>query len=296
LAVNDYLWDRSGRDEEVERLERLLGPLALRPRVRPRKVRTLVAVAMAAAMLGAISLPFFLPAEKGPSYLVDGRPLRAGAVVDTSRESRTIELAGIGSLVAERHARVRVLSISERLHKLRLDLGTVHAKINWDARPRLFQVETPATTCVDLGCKYTLTVDRDGSTFVHVLTGRVAFHEGGREVYVPAGAFCRAWPGRGSGTPMWDDASPELVEAVRVLERSSGPSRETAARAVVRGCSRAKDTLTIWHLLQDEERGVVQVGLDALGAPPEGVTVEAILRRDPAALEAWRDYLEWNWH
>ena len=46
------------------------------------------------------------------------------------------------------------------------------------------QTRTPATNCVDLGCKYTLTVDGAGDSLVEVTMGRVAFEDRGREVYV----------------------------------------------------------------------------------------------------------------
>jgi hypothetical protein len=46
-------------------------------------------------------------------------------------------------------------------HRLALDHGAIEARI-W-APPRLFFVETPSARAVDLGCVYTLEVDRAGA-------------------------------------------------------------------------------------------------------------------------------------
>lgn len=269
---DDYLWDKTGRDPDIERLERILRPLAHQT---PRR-RWLAPLSMAAAVALFVLL---LAYEPDP-----------GSRIVTSDQARTLSIADIGTVVADPYTELRIL----QTYRLRLERGTIHASIGLNARPRLFQVETPATTCVDLGCKYTLSVDASGRSIVRVLTGRVAFVDGSREVYVPAGAWCRAAPGRGSGTPLWDDAPPALVDAVAAFDAAA--DRRSAARRVVEQAVRAKDTLTLWHFLQDPE--VAEIGLDALirlAGPAPGIPRDVTLRRDSYALAAWKEHLEDFW-
>jgi len=280
--MGEYLWDKTGRDEEVERLEKLLEPFALKARSAPigRRRRVLIPLfvgTMAAAVL--VTVLWLAAPQEAPS----GEP-------------RTIDFGAVGRVTLEPYARVRIVKRSDELIKLRLELGTLHASIAADVRPRLFQVETPAATCVDLGCRYMLTVDEGGRSVVRVQTGRVAFVDEAREVYIPAGASCRATRERGSGTPVWDDASAELVESVRRFEDAGGAGRVAAARQVAARAERAKDALTLWHFLQDSNDEVVAIGVDALVklvGLPEGATREASLRRDPQTLQAWKDHLAW---
>jgi len=272
---DDYLWNRSGRDEDVERLEQLLEPLALQsdvPRPRAGNPGRLAIVAAAAALLVAILASVLRPVE--PSALPE-----------------RIDFPDVGHVRTEPGARGRVIRQSPEQVRLRLDRGTIHASIGAHVKPRLFQVETPVTTCVDLGCIYTLTVDAEGRSVVSVTLGRVAFVDGAREVYIPTGASCRA-SRRGSGTPAYDGAAPEFIAAVHAFD--DAPSVERARR--VASLARKEDRLTLWHFLQDA--AVVEVGCDALvrlwELPPD-VTREATLRRDPDALAAWKRHLGYTW-
>ena len=127
---------------------------------------------------------------------------------------------------------------------------------------------------------------------MHVTTGRVAFVDGAREVYVPSGANCRAGR-RGAGTPVWDDAPPPLVEAGRRFDDRVGTARE-----LIEQCMQPRDSLMLWHLLADHDSAVVALALDELlkrGPAPDGVTREAVLKREAAALEAWKDRLMGEW-
>lgn len=261
---DDYLWDRTGRDEEVERLEELMRPLALQaPAV--RRPRRFAFMGVAAALLVAVLVFALQP------------PLR------------TIEFPDVGRVDVEPNSRVRVLRKSADRILLRLDEGTIHASIGGHVKPRLFQVETPVTTCIDLGCHYTLTVDERGASFVRVLTGRVAFVDGDREVYVPAGASCRATR-EAMGTPVFDDAAPEFHRAVAEFDRA----RSAKAAAEVARLARREDALSLWHVAV--EPAAAEVAVDALirlVGLPEGATREATLRREAEAVEAWRSHLGW---
>lgn len=290
---DDYLWDRTGKDPEVEKLEGLLRPAAFSPArsplpaVRPPRAGGAppwsYVLALAAGIVMAVGLA--ATREKRATVVVPPPPIA---------EARTLDLGKYGELHAEAGAVLHEIRRDDDEIRFRLERGTIHASITLEARPRLFQVETPATTCVDLGCKYTLAVDADGATTVHVETGRVAFQNGAREVFVPAGATCRARRGAGSGTPHADDAPPALVAAVRAYDEAAPAGRAAAAHAVLRAAALPGGALTLWHLLQDDDRGVRMATLDMLTAAsgsPVDAPRDRTLARDPEALESWKQHL-----
>ena len=271
---DEYLWDKTGSDREVEALEELLAPLRHGARARgPRRLwrRALVALAAAAAIVFAVR--WWVPAESA---------------------ARAIDLKQYGSVEVHPGAVVEVVRQTDDDIRLRVERGTIEARITLAARPRLFQVETPATTCVDLGCRYTLTVEPDGSTFVHVDFGQVAFADGGRETWIPRDASCHAWPARGSGTPRWDDAPAALAAAIEALDRSETGGRRAAAQRVIGLCSTQRDALPLWHLAHDGDREVAEAAWDTLArlvGVPEGVADP----RGASAAEAWTQHLEERW-
>jgi hypothetical protein len=288
MGVSDYLWDKSGADAEAARLEALLKPAAWTPgpppAIRPAHARPFPLGTAAAAAAA------FLVATLGLARVIVPAGGSASRPWKFSSAAREIDFGRFGSVTVHPDSSVAVVRQSDEEIRLRLHRGTIEARITLEARPRLFQVETPSTTCVDLGCHYTLTVARDGSSVVHVGSGRVAFTDGDREVFVPAGATCRAAPGRGSGTPHWDDAPAKLQLAVQAFDLAT--DRRAAALQVARSCERPEDGLTLWHLLTDRDPEVAALAyrvLENLVGKPEGVTREATLARDPDALEAWKN-------
>src|SRR5205085_896753 len=140
--------------------------------------------------------------------------------------------------------------------KVRLQKGMLHAFI-W-APAREFVVDTPSSRTVDLGCEYTLNVDRSGDGVVRVTLGWVAFQFADRESFIPAGAQCATHKRSGPGIPYFEDASAEFRGAVDAFESSSGGDRGALARILQ--AARPRDGLTLWHLLTrvgDNERGPV---------------------------------------
>jgi len=284
---DDYLWDRTGRDPEVEGLERLLAPAALgAPRRRSRGARfgwIVGLAAMALFTLGALQVLF----RHAP---VDDRWVAVGD------GTRRLDLGRYGHVVAEPDARVRVLQSDEKLQSLRLDRGTIHASITKAARPRLFQVETPGATCVDLGCRYTLSVDASGISRVQVRTGRVLFDDGKRQVFIPEGASGKAAPGRAPFTPIYDDSEPALREAVEKFDAAPVGRREKQAKDVSTLVRRREDGLVAWHLLQDPEEGVVKAARAALMELTKRAECGVQMPGDSKSLREWRDRLfpEWS--
>ena len=304
----DYLWERMGSDPEVERLEAALRPLAFDAEGRtlrlPARRRRLPWIPLAAAaVLAAVAGAVRLAGGPGAHFAVEAgdRSFRVveGAWVEETGTERVIRLGAAGEVRAGAGARVKVVRIGADGHRLRLEFGTLRARIAADVRPRFFQVETPAATCVDLGCAYTLSVDGKGRSLVRVDFGRVAFEDGSREVLVPAEAECAAEPGRGPGSPLFRDAPAEFAAAAAAFDAARGPGRAAAARSLAAMAGRVRDTLTLWHLLQEPDREVRAAALEGLvrlegplvDAPPE-----ATLAGDPGAVSAWRSRLERHWY
>ena len=285
---DDYLWDKTGSDREVEELEKLLAPLrhgsleAAPHGRRPRRVWIRAVVALAAAACIALAVRLWIA------------PGKSGATPPNANVARAIDLKQYGTVNVHAGAVVVVVRQSDDDIRLRLERGTIEARITLAARPGLFQVETPATTCVDLGCRYTLTVEPDGSTLVHVELGQVAFVEKDRETWIPRDASCYAWPTRGSGTPCWDDAPKALATAIEALDRSEPSTRSAAAQRVIGLCSARRDALPLWHLAHEGDPEIVEAAWNALiklvGTPDSLKDA-----RDPSAEVAWKKHLEAVW-
>jgi len=276
------------------------------------------------AQPGAVLPPF----GAGSSYAVQGADgafqvenARAadGALVPGSRlvtqaDARVqLRVGPIGTVTVEPATRLRIESpegggadADGAGYRLYLERGSIAATIF--AAPRLFQLGTPSGIAVDMGCAYTASVDEAGVTRLAVTLGQVSFETPQRKVLVPEGASVRAWPGRGPGTPVWDDAPEAFRAAVEHLDGlapgvpggdGTGPDETVAALAVVLATPRPRDSLSLWHLLDDALgaalRAQVYDRLAVLAPPPEGVTREGCLARDPSQLLAWRDALGWVW-
>ena len=171
-------------------------------------------------------------------------------------------------------------------HRLTLARGEIRATIS--APPKLFFVDTPSGTAVDLGCAYSLTAEEDGSDLLRVTRGWVSFQWKGLESLVPAGASCRTRPKAGPGIPYFDDASDALK---RALETNGNLT-------IILSESRKRDTLTLWHLLSRVEvgdRARVFDRITALTPLPAGVTREKALQLDHQTLDHWREELAWTW-
>jgi hypothetical protein len=124
----------------------------------------------------------------------------------------------------------------------------------------------------------------------------VALQAKERESIVPAGASCETELGRGPGTPYFDDSTPEFQNALRDFDKD--PAGGTDAVASMLDQSRAKDTLTLWHLLprvNEEVRARIYEKMAGFVAPPEGVTREGVMKLDQKMLEQWRHSLEIVW-
>ena len=217
-----------------------------------------------------------------------------GSVVDTDQSSRaTIKVGTLGTVSVEPNTRVRLGQIQAPEFRLSLEVGAISAKIS--APPRLFFVETPSSTVVDLGCAYTMRVAPDGGGEIHVTEGWTALEWKGRESIVPAGAMAATRKDVGPGTPFFDDASVRLREALSALDLGRGGAE---ALEIVLSESRVRDTLTLWHLLSrvaPASRERVYDRIAALSPPPSTVVREKVLQLDASMLKHWREELAWTW-
>jgi hypothetical protein len=214
---------------------------------------------------------------------------------NTSSEAQ-VKIANIGQLTVGPNTRIRLLVTKSDEHRIALDRGTLEAQ-TW-APPRLFVVDTPSASAVDLGCKYSLQVQEDGSSLLHVTVGLVALERNGYETIVPAGAFCRTRKGMGPETPFFEDSSTEFQAALeRVDSLGDSPERTQQLEIVLRE-AHIRDALSLWHLLPHvgaRSRRLIYDRLAELLPPPNEVTREGIAALDPKMLDAWRKIVSQLW-
>jgi anti-sigma factor RsiW len=233
------------------------------------------------------------PVVAGTAISGAGR-IGSGESIETDASARAMVTIGrIGSVEIAPNTRVRIVTARPAEHRLALDQGAIHATIS--APPRLFFVDTPSGTAVDLGCEYTLNTDEDGSGLLRVSKGWVAFQWNGLESLVPAGASCPTRPRIGPAIPYFDDATGAMKQALAVfgLEKVGG-----SALTVILAESRVRDTLTLWHLVSRvgvAERARVCDRIAELTPLPAGVSRQKALELDPATLTRWREELAWTW-
>jgi len=227
----------------------------------------------------------------GSRVLGDAGKLQVGEWLQTGASSRArITVGNIGSVEVEPNTRVRLVTARPNENRLTLAHGEISAVVS--APPRLFFVDTPSSTAVDLGCAYKMKVDGDGTGLLRVTLGWVSLEWKGRESMVPAGASCRTRHGVGPGTPFFDDAPEPWQQALTAFDFASGGVDSLLANA------RVRDTLTLWHLLsrvRTEDRQRVFDRMVQLVPLPASVSREKALQLDPDTLKLWREELAWKW-
>jgi hypothetical protein len=230
---------------------------------------------------------------------LDAEQLLAGQRLVTDATSRARVVVGdIGSVTVEPDTRLRVETVAAKAetdaeHLLYLERGTMRASIF--AAPRLFQLGTPSGIAVDMGCVYSATVDDDGNTWLAVDVGVVSFEADAREVTVPSGASTRAYPGRGPGTPIWDDAPDSYRDAIARLDEGEGTTLDIHEMIQLNDVDH---TLALWHLLDHDDETVVHGAMEALlmlSPPPAGITEHEVRAGDPGALSEWNASFDWSW-
>jgi FecR-like protein len=217
--------------------------------------------------------------------------MRVGQALVTDDSSRaTIAVGGIGRVDVQPGTRVRLVRAEATDHRLALAYGGIHAKV--DAPPRLFFVDTPAGTAVDLGCEYVLETDSSGRGRLYVTGGYVEFAWSGARSVVPIDAYAETRGHSPPGIPYVSDAPAALVAALDSFAFASGG---TAAVRAALGAARSEDAISLWHLLSrvdSSERGAVYDRLAILVPPPAGVTRAGALALDQKTLESYWGRIE----
>ena len=308
----DYLWDRSGDDPEVARLEQLLAPLAhdapldeLRARRKRRWpiVAGMLAVAAAAIVLvvwprpperaddhacGAQASGFAFTARGGTvacgGTKVPAGVLPIGETLDTGAHEAELAIADIGSAQLAPQTRIRLDRTSADRHELYLERGRMDAIVV--APPRIFAVGTPSGQVTDLGCAYTLEIDATGAGSIEVRSGMVELEAAnGQVVIVPAGASARLLAGRRASLPLANGANAQLVAAVGEFHTGRTDSIER-----ILASARSDDAITVANLVRlvpENARRPVLARLMELAPAPQQLTVDDIIELD--LFEMWFD-------
>jgi hypothetical protein len=309
MSDEDYLWDKSGEPApDVAHLENLLAALRWSGRQPaspgrmpanwwPRNRAWLMAAAALITLgLGAAfvsqKLRVAQPLLSWQLSLAGKSPssVRSGQIIETGLSNALMESASIGEVQIDPNSRLRLLAAAQQdQSRLALDHGTIHAFI-W-APPTKFVVDTPSAKAVDLGCQYTLTVDKDGKGMLTVETGWVAFQWKGLESFIPEGAACTTRAKHGPDTPYFLDAPEVLTKSLAEFDRTGN----TQAMRAVLTAARPRDALTLWHLLErthGSARAEVFDRFAELVKLPPGIERAAILRGDRESLDAAWDALQ----
>lgn len=321
---SDYLFDKTGDDPAVTELEALLGAYAHRaplreppsrePPLRRRRRAVATAGALVAAAISAIWIVRDAPdpgaddpcrgGGPGFAFAVAGGPARCnggvasrgtlpvGAWLETSGSAiADVRVANIGELTVYGDSRVRLVGTGTAGHRMELARGKLAARVT--APPRLFVVDTPVATAVDLGCAYELAVDDSGRTRLRVTSGVVSLEGHGLVAYAPMGTEVIAAPGRGPGTPVAVSAPDELRAAVARFDGG-----DPSALGAIVDRAELRDTITLWNLLSRTtvaDRAAVAARLEQLSGRPRNVRADDVLAGDAGAIERWRDALEVIW-
>jgi hypothetical protein len=260
---------------------------------------TAIAALLAVIVAGAAGYRFYTRSTLAPwevTRLDRAQPerLKANEWIQTGAVSGIrLNVGRIGTVDVAPGSRVRLVAAKEDEYRLGLAHGEISAVIN--APPRLFFVDTPTSTVVDLGCAYTMRVDDSGAGTLRVTAGWASLEWSGRESLVPAGASGHTRPDVGPGTPSFDDATPALKGALDAFDFENGGRN---AVEVVLAEARVRDTLTLWHLMSrveaaDRER--VFNRIVSLTPLPKNVTKDEVMALNPDELKRWREELAWSW-
>jgi hypothetical protein len=239
----------------------------------------------------------FMPVEKlagipviGSEQIEEQGMLRIGDWLRTDESSSArLKVGNIGEVDVHPNSNIKLVQTIPSEYRLMLDHGKINASI-W-APPRLFFVETPSATAIDLGCMYTLEVDEEGSGLLKVTSGWVALKSNERESLIPADAICKTKKDFSPGTPYFTDASEEFIEALDKLD--FGNSGSESLKIILKE-ARKRDALSLWHILikvEGADRIITYNRLAELSMPPDDVTLEGIMNGDILMLDNWWETL-----
>jgi hypothetical protein len=313
----DYLWDRSGpADPEVKRLETLLAQYRMTERplrmpVREPRGLSLRAWRIGFALAGCAVIVLVLfayraynTARGGWQFVaeqghpdVDGRSVRSGvlhvgqSLETTAGERVRMQVASIGEVEIRDQSQLQLLESRAGRQRLAMKFGTMHARIY--APPAVFVVDTPAARAVDLGCEYTLSIDKSGTGHISVDLGWVQLEYSAHQSLVPSGMVAEI-AADGRLTPAYyPDATPEFRAAlVRwSLVKELGEADRAQLLDIVLKDARLHDSLTLVNLFRhadsSSERTRIFDRLSQFVPAPKDLNREAVIAGTQGATDPW---------
>jgi len=316
--MNDYLWDRNGRDSDVERIENLLAryrhveqpfvfpnPRAATTKRASRFPFLVTAIAATCVIGAALSFWSMMPRKAGLAVVaLEGTPridnvavasarLSVGGRLETGIGDRArIQISDIGWVQVQPGSVLTLLEDHAERRRFRLERGELLAQIN--APPAVFIVETPAARAIDLGCAYRLRFAPNGEGTIEVSDGWVEIDHGFEQTLVPAGAAARFRVDRISPAYM-SQTSPEFRDAMlQWWLTENEPARSTSLALALSKANR-QDAFTLLNMLGrslPRERLVIYDRLTALIPAPPTVSRSAVLAGETNAAEPWWSVIE----
>lgn len=255
-----------------------------------------------ASILLAILLSVLYVNKSSPSFWqvesIKGKPtvgneeivglgvLRLGEWLKTDASSEAILKAGlIGEIDIKPGSEIQLFETNDKEYKLYLSVGKIVAKIF--SPPNMFIVKTPSAEAIDLGCDYTIEVNKDGSSVLQVTSGWVVFKSGKNESILPAGTACETRIINGSGTPYNYNTSEKFKAALTRFDFYN--DREFVLEEILNDAGK-QDAISLWYLLKKtnaEEKKMIYNQLVELVPPPANITFEGIMKDDNAMLLNW---------
>ena len=97
--------------------------------------------------------------------------------------------------------------------------------------------------------------------------------------------MCITRPGKGPGVPYYEDAPPTLRQAVGTFDTTA----DLSTLPIILGDARARDAVTVWHLLRRvpvQDRSTVYDRLAQLIEVPGNITRDQVVAGDQGAVDA----------
>ncbi len=217
--------------------------------------------------------------------------LALGEWLTTDSHSKARLIAGMaGEIDVDPNSRLQLLETKDTGCRIFLQGGKIDARI-W-APANHFSVITPSSTAIDLGCTYTIEVDKKGSALLNVTDGKLIIKSGGSEEIVTAGTICETRKNKSPGTPYLADASREFKEALSNFD--FGGRTEDELETVLENASK-NDAVSLWYLLKNSRPERIRLIYDRLSElvpPPVSVTYEGMLKKNETMLKDWWGEME----
>jgi len=322
-----YLWDRTGEpDPEIVQLEQTLATLRMaerepnflaqlaqtqkvvvvaKKRWRGWALSTGLATSVVAIVLWMLFSPHLQPGiwearkatgspELAGKVFTGGR-IEPGAWLATNSNSSLRLRTTIGELDVQPGTELGLVESRAQRQRFVMHYGTIHARIS--ALPGVFVVDTPAARAIDLGCEYTLKVDRDGTGELAVSAGWVQLQHSWRQSLVPAGTKAKI-AADGTLTPaFFPDSTPAFQQAVVKFsfEKSLDPEMRKRTFETILHEARKRDSFTLLNFFsrtEGEERVQLFDRLNEFVPAPAGITRETVRNWQMISTDAWWPVVE----